>query len=53
MVDGTAPLSPGVEGAVLGENPTFWTVEFFVTCFDRLNHLGPEDSDVSRADQGE
>ena len=32
---------------MLGENPTFWTVEFFVTCFDRLNHLSPEDSDVS------
>ena len=35
-------------GAVLGENPTFWSVEFFVTCFDRLNHLSREDSDVSQ-----
>ena len=35
-------------GAVLGEKPTFWSVEFFVTCFDRLNHLNPDDSDVSQ-----
>ena len=28
-------------GGVFGENPTFWSVEFFVTCFDRLNHLDP------------
>ena len=40
-------------GAVLGENPTFWLVEFFVTCFDRLNHLSPEDSDVSRLNEGQ
>ena len=39
-------------GAVLGENPTFWSVEFFVTCFDRLNHLSPEDSDVSQLTEG-
>ncbi len=39
-------------GAVLGENPTFWSVEFFVTCFDRLNHLNPEDSDVSQLTEG-
>ena len=39
-------------GAVLGENPTFWLVEFFVTCFDRLNHLSPEDSDVSQLTEG-
>ena len=39
-------------GAVLGENPTFWSVEFYVTCFDRLNHLSPEDSDVSQLTEG-
>ena len=39
-------------GGVLGENPTFWSVEFFVTCFDRLNHLSPEDSDVSQLTEG-
>ena len=39
-------------GAVLGENPTFWFVEFYVTCFDRLNHLSPEDSDVSQLTEG-
>ena len=39
-------------GAVLGENPTFWSVEFFATCFDRLNHLSPEDSDVSHLTEG-
>ena len=37
---------------MLGENPTFWVVEFFVTCFDRLNHLSPEDSDVSQLSEG-
>ena len=39
-------------GAVLGENPTFWLVEFFVTCFDRLNHLSPENSEVSHLTEG-
>ena len=39
-------------GGVLGENPTFWSVEFYVTCFDRLNHLSPEDSDVSQLTEG-
>ena len=39
-------------GGVLGENPTFWLVEFFVTCFDRLNHLSPHDSDVSQLTEG-
>ena len=39
-------------GAVLGEKPTFWSVEFYVTCFDRLNHLSPEDSDVSQLTEG-
>ena len=37
---------------MLGENPTFWSVEFNVTCFDRLNHLSPEDSDVSQLMEG-
>ena len=39
-------------GGVLGENPTFWSVEFYVTCFDRLNHLSPEDSEVSQLTEG-
>ena len=39
-------------GAVLGENPTFWSVEFYVTCFDRLNHLSSEDSEVSQLSGG-
>ena len=39
-------------GSVLGENPTFWSVEFYVTCFDLLNHLSPEDSDVSQLTEG-
>ena len=39
-------------GAVLGENPTFWIVEFYATCYDRLNHLAPEESDVSQLSEG-
>ena len=39
-------------GSVFGENPTFWSIEFFITCFDRLNHLDPEDSAVSRLSEG-
>ena len=39
-------------GGVLGEKPTFWSVEFYVTCFDRLNHLSPEDSEVSQLTEG-
>ena len=37
---------------MLGEKPTFWLIEFYVTCFDRLNHLSPEDSDVSQLTEG-
>ena len=37
-------------GGVSGENPTVWIVEFYVTCFDLLNHLSPEDSVVSQVD---
>ena len=37
---------------MFGENPTFWSVEFFVTCFDRLNHLDPGESVVSRLFEG-
>ena len=36
----------------MGENPTFWSVEFYVTCFDRLDHLSPENSDVSQLTEG-
>ena len=39
-------------GSVFGENPTFWSIEFFVTCFNRLNHLDPEASAVSRLSEG-
>ena len=39
-------------GGVFGENPAYWSVEFYVTCFDRLNHLSPEDSDVSQLAEG-
>ena len=39
-------------GGVLGENPTVWIVEFYVTCFDLLNHLSPEDSVVSQFTEG-
>ena len=40
-------------GTVAGENPTVWTVEFFVTCFDELNVLdNPEGSVVSELSPG-
>ena len=39
-------------GGVFGENPTVWVVEFYVTCFDRLNHLSPEESVVSHFAEG-
>ena len=39
-------------GGVYGENPTIWSVEFFVTPFDRLNNLDPEDSVVSQLSGG-
>ena len=39
-----SPPSPGVEELCWAS----WSVEFFVTCFDRLNHLSREDSDVSQ-----
>ena len=39
-------------GAVFSENPTFWLVEFFATCFDHLDHLSPEESAVSQFSEG-
>ena len=39
-------------GGVFGENPAYWSVKFYVTCFDRLNHLSPGDSDVSQLTEG-
>ena len=38
-------------GGVYGENPTIWVSEFYVTCFDRLHHLNPEESVVSQLEQ--
>ena len=34
------------------EIPTFWTVEFFVTCFDDLNFQSPESSVISELAAG-
>ena len=34
-------------GGVFSENPTIWVTEFYVTCFDLLDHLNPENSVVS------
>ena len=45
------PLARG-GGGVFGENPTIWVTEFFVTCFDRLHHLNPEESEVSLLAEG-
>ena len=39
-------------GGVFGENPAIWVTEFYVTCFDRLDHLSPEESVVSRFAEG-
>ncbi len=39
-------------GGVVGENPTFWVIEFFATCFDQLDALNPGDSVVSRFSEG-
>ena len=39
-------------GGVFGENPTIWVTEFFVTCFDLLDHLNPENSVVSKLAAG-
>ena len=39
-------------GGVFGENPAIWVTEFYVTCFDRLNHLSPEESIVSQFAEG-
>ena len=34
-------------GGVFSENPAIWVTEFYVTCFDLLDHLNPENSVVS------
>ena len=39
-------------GGVFGENPTIWVTEFYVTCFDLLDHLNPENSVVSELAAG-
>ena len=39
-------------GGVFGENPTIWVTEFYVTCFDLLDHLNPENSVVSELSAG-
>ena len=44
------PFARG-DGGVYGENPTVWVSEFFVTCFDRLHHLNPEESVVSQFEE--
>ena len=39
-------------GGVIGENPTFWVIEFYATCFDQLEVRSPEDSDLSKLSDG-
>ncbi len=39
-------------GGVFSENPTIWVTEFYVTCFDLLDHLNPENSVVSELAAG-
>ena len=45
------PFARG-SGGVYGENPTVWVSEFYVTCFDRLHHLDPDESVVSWLEEG-
>ena len=45
------PYAEGGGGAY-GENPTIWSVEFYVTCWDRLNSVEPEGSVVSQLSGG-
>lgn len=40
-------------GTALGENPTFWTVEFFATAFDDVPAEGPEGSVISDLQPGQ
>ena len=40
-------------GTVLGENPTFWTVEFYATAFDDIPAEGPEGSVLSDLHPGQ
>ncbi len=40
-------------GTVLGENPTFWTVEFYVTAFDDAISIGPEEIVISSFKPGQ
>ena len=41
------PYAEASEGAV-GENPTFWTIEFYITAFDALIWNDPENSLTSQ-----
>ena len=47
---GAEPYALG-SGTVLGENPTFWTVEFYVTAFDDV--FSPEDFVISSFEPGQ
>ena len=40
-------------GTVLGENPTFWTVEFYITAFDDMRFFSPEESRISAFQPGQ
>ena len=46
------PPFAGGGGGVFGENPIIWVTEFYVTCFDLLDHLNPENSVVSQLAAG-
>ena len=39
-------------GGVFSENPAIWVTEFYVTCFDLLDHLNPKNSVVSELAAG-
>ena len=40
-------------GTVLGQNPTYWNVEFYVTAFDDVLSRGPEKSVISDFQAGQ
>ena len=46
------PYAQG-SGSVLGENPTFLTVEFYFTAFDDMSYLDPEDVVISSFEPGQ
>ena len=47
------PPYAAASGTVLGERPTYWIVEFYVTAFDDVLTRGPEESVISTFQPGQ